>query len=239
MANLLKAGDKIELSRSNGRGNAQEGEHTVYVSQVLDLRKDGTVVAAMPISEGHIVPIELGARLEAYFYTSQGIYKALSVITERGKEGNVYYCELELTGKLEKFQRREYYRLPSIINADIIPIKGEDVMDYSEHHKIPDKSYDNMQSGIIVDISGGGVRIMSDRKFNKNDYVFLRFSIEMNIGVKEMELMGMVVLSVESVNRSNYYDSRIEFMEITPEQREHIVKYIFEQQRKIQKRERG
>lgn len=239
MANLLKVGDKIELNRSNGSGNARVGESVVYVSQVLDLREDGIVVAAMPISEGHIVPIEVGARLEAYFYTSQGIYKSLCAVIARGKEGNVYYCELELTGILEKFQRREYYRLPSIINADIIPINGEDVLDYSEHHKIPDKSYDDMQSGIIVDISGGGVRIMSDRRFNKNDYVFLKFPIEMNIGVKKMELMGMVVLSIESPNRSNYYDSRIEFVEITSEQREHVVKYIFEQQRKIQKRERG
>lgn len=239
MENLLKVGDKIELSRSNSRDKAQTGEFVAYVSQVLDLREDGTVVAAMPISEGHIVPIEVGANLEAYFYTFQGIYKALCVLTARGKEGNLYYCELEIVGKLEKFQRREYYRLPSIINADIILISGEDVLDYSEHHRIPDKSYDDMQSGIIVDISGGGVRIMSDRRFNKNDYVFLRFSIEMNIGVKELELMGMVVLSLESPNRSNYYDSRIEFVEISSDQREHIVKYIFEQQRKIQKRERG
>lgn len=239
MANLLKVGDKIELSRKNGRGSAQSGESAAYVSQVLDMREDGIVVAAMPISEGHIVPIEVGARLEAYFYTSQGIYKSLCTIIERGKEGNVYYCELELIGTLEKFQRREYYRLPSIISADIIPINGEEVLDYSEHHKIPDKSYDNMQSGIIVDISGGGVRVMSDMRFNKNDYVFLKFPIEMNIGVKEMELMGMIVLSLESPNRPNYYDSRIEFMEITSEQRDHIVKYIFEQQRKIQKRERG
>lgn len=239
MENLLKVGDKIELSRSNSRDKAQTGEFVSYVSQVLDMREDGTVVAAMPISEGHIVPIEVGASLEVYFYTFQGIYKANCVLTSRGKEKNLYYCELELTGRLEKFQRREYYRLPSIINADIIPINGEDVLDYSEHHKIPDKNYDDMQSGIIVDISGGGVRMMSDRRFKKSDYVFLRFSIEMNIGVKEMELMGMVVLSVESPNRSNYYDSRIEFVEITSEQREHIVKYIFEQQRKIQKRERG
>ena len=146
---------------------------------------------------------------------------------------------MEFIGTLEKFQRREYYRLPCIINADIIPINGEEVLEYSQKHIIPDKIYEDMQSGIIVDISGGGVRIMSDRRFSKNDYVFLRFSIEMNIGVRELELMGVVVLSQESPNRSNYYDSRIEFKEITSEERDNIVKYIFEQQRKIQKRERG
>lgn len=239
MAGLLKVGDKIELSRKNVRENTKEEDSSAYVSQVLDLRDDDTIVAAMPISEGHIVPIEVGARLEAYFYTSQGIYRSLCVITERGKEGNVYYCGLELVGKFEKFQRREYYRLPCIIGADIIPINGEEVIDYSKEHKIPDKSYDDKKPGTIVDISGGGVRIMSDIRFNKNDYIFLRFPLEMNIGIKEVELMGMVILSLESPNRSNYYDSRIEFMEVTSEQRDNIVKYIFEQQRKIQKRERG
>ncbi len=239
MANLLNVGDKIELSRKNGRERKREEASATYVSQVLDLREDDIVVAAMPISEGHIVPLEVGARLEAYFYTTQGIYKSLCTVTERGKEGNVYYCGLELAGKFEKFQRREYYRLPCIINADIIPIKGEEVIDYSKEHMIPEKSYEDKKPGTIVDISGGGVRIMSDIRFNKNDYIFLRFPLEMNIGVKVMELMGMVVLSMESPNRSDYYDSRIEFMEVTSEQRDNIVKYIFEQQRKIQKRERG
>jgi len=237
MANLLNVGDKIELSRK--KGGERKKEEAAYVSQVLDIRDDDVVVAAMPISEGHIVPIEIGARLEAYFYTTQGIYKSLCTVTERGKEGNVYYCGLELIGKFEKFQRREYYRLPCIINADIIPIEGEDAFDYSKEHIIPEKCYEDKRPGTIVDISGGGVRIMSDIRFNKNDYIFLRFTLEMNIGVKEMEFMGTVVLSMESPNRANYYDSRIEFIEVTSEQRDNIVKYIFEQQRKIQKRERG
>lgn len=36
------------------------------MSQILDM-KDEKIVAAMPISEGHIVPIEPGSRMHAYF----------------------------------------------------------------------------------------------------------------------------------------------------------------------------
>lgn len=239
MAKLLNVGDKIEFNRNSSKRSTQEKDSVTYVSQVLDLKYDDTVVAAMPISEGHIVPIEVGEKLEAYFYTTQGIYKSACVVTERGKEGNIYCCKLELTGKFEKFQRREYYRLPCTISADIMLIDGETVIDYSKQHRIPEKSYDNIQGGTIVDISGGGARIMSDIRLDKNGYIFLRFPLEMNIGVKVVELMGKVILSLESPNRSNYYDNRIQFREVTSEQRDNIIKYIFEQQRKIQKRERG
>ncbi len=45
-------------------------------------------------------------------------------------------------------------------------------------------------------------------------------------------MLGKVVASIESPNRNNYYDNRIQFKEIDIELRDTIVKYIYEQQRK-------
>ena len=50
----------------------------------LKALKDEKIVAAMPISEGHIVPIEPGSRMHAYFYTVKGIFSCENLDTERG-----------------------------------------------------------------------------------------------------------------------------------------------------------
>ena len=72
---LLLVGTKIELKRTS-KIKKVDGEASVtYVSQILDNDKDGNIIAAMPISEGHIVPIEVGSVFQAYFYTSKGIYR--------------------------------------------------------------------------------------------------------------------------------------------------------------------
>lgn len=58
---LLLVGTKIELKRTS-KIKKVDGEASVtYVSQILDNDKDGNIIAAMPISEGHIVPIEVGS----------------------------------------------------------------------------------------------------------------------------------------------------------------------------------
>lgn len=56
MDRILSVGNKIELSKIKKN---KDDDAVTYVSQILDM-KDEKIVAAMPISEGHIVPIEPG-----------------------------------------------------------------------------------------------------------------------------------------------------------------------------------
>lgn len=234
----MKIGNKIELNKRPEHTNAAEDEQTTYVSQILDF-KEGELIAAMPIYEGHIIPLEVGGILETYFYTERGIFRSDCCVTGRGKEENIYVMSLERTTELKKFQRRQFYRLPCSIEALVRPLHAVDVMQYSKTKVFPVMEEAVDEKGMIVDISGGGVRIMSGEKFEKNDFVMLRFPIEMNIGTRWIQTMGRVVASYQSQNRSDLYDNRVQFKEIRRELRESIVKYIFEQQRKIRQKERG
>ena len=197
MDRILSVGNKIELSKIKKN---KDDDAVTYVSQILDM-KDEKIVAAMPISEGHIVPIEPGSRMHAYFYTVKGIFSCEILVTERGKEGNIYIMEVECTTELKKFQRRQFYRLPCTIE--------------------------------------GYFRIMTEKPLEKNNYIYIRFPVEMNIGNRDIEVVGRVILSLESPNRKDCYDNRIQFKGISHELRETVVKYIFEQQRIIQRKERG
>ena len=70
-------------------------EERVYVSQILDMHKE-KITAAMPIYEGHIIPLEVGSVLETYFYTGKGIFKTECIIQTRGREENVHIMVLSL-----------------------------------------------------------------------------------------------------------------------------------------------
>lgn len=235
---VINIGNKIELTVVHNRRSLKSDiDKTTYVSQILDF-EDDTIIAALPIYEGHLVTLEVDSQLECYFYTQKGIYKGMAVIASRYKEKNLYLMKLELTSELKKFQRRQYFRLPCNIQVDMRPLSVSEVIDYSSSHIVADNPDAEIVSGVIVDISGGGLRIFSGKNFDKNDYVYVRFSIDMNVGVKQIELMARVVMSIESPNMDNYYDNRLQFKDISPQTRDAIVKYIFEQQRKNQNRGR-
>ena len=139
---------------------------------------------------------------------------------------------------MKKFQRRQFYRLPCNIEAIIRILNDEQVDTYFINHLPPKVSSEQADIGMIVDISGGGVRILTETKLDIDHCIFMTFPIKMNIGDVMIEALGKVVDSIESPNRNNYYDNRIQFKEIDIELRDTIVKYIYEQQRKIQRKER-
>lgn len=233
--NILKVGNKIELTVL--KTGKTDGQEQVYVSQITDIRGDD-IIAAMPIFEGHIIPLETGSMLDVFFYTQRGIYKCEALIASRGREDNLHVMKLVLKTELEKFQRREYYRLPCTIDCSVLPLNVSDVIKYKKEKLLPDIEKTG-KKGVIVDISGGGLRMTTDFLLEKNEFVAIRFPVHMNIGSRCIEVVGRIVLSQESEKRRGTYDNRIQFKVLSRELRDFIVKYIYEQQRLIQQRERG
>ena len=114
-----------------------------------------------------------------------------------------------------------------------------EVISYSKEHVMPQEMMNEMIKGMIIDLSGGGIKIVTKMEFRKNDYLAVKFFINLDSGLKEIKLIGRVVASIQSPNDRHYYYNRVQFKEISMEIRDSIVKYIFEQQRKIQQKERG
>ena len=235
---VLRVGDKIELKIIKTRSGLTPAEERVYVSQILDMHKE-KITAAMPIYEGHIIPLEVGSVLETYFYTAKGIFKTECIIQTRGREENVHIMVLSLLDDISKYQRREYYRLPCNIEVEVTPMHVTEVISYSKEHVMPQEMMNEMIKGMIIDLSGGGIKIVTKIEFRKNDYLAVKFFINLDSGLKEIKLIGRVVASIQSPNDRHYYYNRVQFKEISMEIRDSIVKYIFEQQRKIQQKERG
>ena len=64
---VINIGNKIELTVVHNRRSLKgDVDKTTYVSQILDF-EDDTIIAALPIYEGHLVTLEVESHLECYF----------------------------------------------------------------------------------------------------------------------------------------------------------------------------
>lgn len=91
----------------------------------------------------------------------------------------------------------------------------------------------------IVDIIGGGIRVFSKRQLEKNEMVYVKFTLNFNSGDKEADVLAKVVDSQKNSKDETMFDSRLQFINISEADREEIVKYVFEQQRNMLKKELG
>ena len=143
---------------------------------------------------------------------------------------------VELTSGLRKFQRREYYRLNTILDMKCTAINAEQELQFDNHVEFFGTDF-VMKDGVIVDISGGGVRFVTKTFYEKDTKIYFSFSL--NIGNKPMQFntLGVVLSSRQLPDRPGEYENRVQFINMLADERETIIKYIFEEERKIRRKE--
>lgn len=216
-------GDKVEVSRLRFNPNRNHNNEKVYVSIVQDINEDEIIISA-PIENGRIIPLDVGKSYTLSVYTKGGLYTCESSVKNRYKKNQLHFIVMEVTSIMEKSQRRQYFRLGcilSILFADIN--ENEDVWN----------------EGLIVDISGGGLRFTSKSKIDSNSMLKCKIELSVNNKVYDMELKGKVILSDIVDFDTMKYETRIMFDDISDEDREKIIKFIFEEERKRRKQKKG
>lgn len=232
---LLSTGDKIEFHDIVSAGEKEAGViPKVYVSQVFDFLDNGNLNVAMPISKGQLIPLSKGRRFNAFFYTSRGIYQCKCQIMDRAKIDNIYSMEIALQTELQKYQRRQYFRLEKTIPVRYAELSEEDYLSILETHHFPDSLRDIsiFHDANSMDISGGGMRFVGKYRIETGKKVLVIFEVVEKGTNKIFRLPATVIKSFTVQGRSNIFEHRIEFENITREYRELLIRYIFEEERK-------
>ena len=238
---LLKVGQKMEVTEILLHDNEDKKPKT-YPSQILDIHEEEDKLdIAMPIVGGRIIPLPVGGHFSACFYTPKGLYQCNVVITERYKTNNIYVLVVQMKSALKKFQRRQYYRLETVIPITYVTITEAELRPIqvlgkvTELDKIPPE---RIKKGNTLDISGGGMKFASDERFEKGQNLIVEFSLPINRLLKTIRITAKVIDSMSVQNRFNLFHHRIEFGLISPEDRENMIKCIFEEERKKRNKER-
>lgn len=239
---LISIGDKIELKQFENRpkkDDNSEDDIRIYKSQVLDILDENIIQGAMPIYEGHLVPLELGSKYDACFQTSKGLYRAIVEVTARSKVEKIYIVELKLISEPERFQRREYFRLSTNIEMSLVAMTETEFRQFMVTKVLPDSFANDKYSGVATDISGGGTRIITKVQYNKGMVIVLDFDIANDSGFNHVEILAKVVSCEKNQNKPELNEVRVQFKWVSNSIRENLVKYIHDEQRKLIQKERG
>ena len=102
-----------------------------------------------------------------------------------------------------------------------------------------DDFYKKQKKGTIVDISGGGVRFVTNEQLEEGRAVLIIVMLQTQTGEKQYYLPGYILRSTKLLNRDNMYENRLKFIIRDDKIREEIIRYIFAEERKARQRGKG
>lgn len=226
----ISIGNKIELVKLD-QVIKNDKNKKVYVSKIYDILSEKTLQIAMPIYEGKIVPLPVDEKYTACFYTDKGLLQCNVIITSRYKSGNLFFLEVMLLGTLSKVQRREFYRYNCRIDAKMRVVSDDEfTTGMPDNLDIPESElpWDAVR---ILDISGGGAKIAARHHLERNEVVKIKFMVAILDEYIGFNLFARILASSPLQNRTDLYEQRLEFMKITQEERDKIIRFIFESER--------
>lgn len=246
MSDLVRPGDKIDIKllyQVERRKNGEDIEVKEYKSNISDCLSDNMLEINMPTESGKMVLFQTGLRCEMVVYTKKGMYKFVSIAKERYKHDNLYFLSVEVVVPPAKFQRREYFRISYVndmkfyeIDEKIASLETTEEL-FCVIHNPSNKISAN--KAIIQDISGGGIKFLSTKKNEVDEYIVAEIRL-VNDKLDENFYLVCKIISSDAVEgSSNKYTNRAKFIYKDLKDRESIVRFVFEEERRIRKKVSG
>ena len=236
MQDVLSVGNKVDMERLiRGELEIDESKRRVLSCRVMDLPKRDVLRISMPFHEGRMVPLDVGDQYMMNIYADKGIYGSRFVVISRMKDGNLFMADMEIQDQLKKIQRREYFRHNCRIPAKYHMITPEERDSFDPSALLET----DWKKGILLDISGGGVRMVSEFHEDISNPIVLLFQMDVSGVVENMLLYGRLLASYQTANNRVLFEQRVEFEHIDDKIREKIIKFIFDEERKKISKEKG
>ena len=229
-------GDRIELMHIKSAIGRKVSDKK-YGSQLLDFDGDRTAKIAMPISEGKVIPLEIDDDYNLCFFTNSGLYQCTAQIKKRYTENRMYVMDVIFLTPLKKFQRRKFYRLDCLFTIRYRIVPKEQFEKKNEAEQDNEKDEILWEEGTISDLSGGGIRFHGNVECKKGDFVEIVLPLSLQSGIIPLSLYMKVVSCVHFEGSRVAYETRGEFLNINEKERETVIKYVFEEQRRRMRKE--
>jgi len=210
----------------------------VYSSKVYDILSQERLEILMPYEQRKLVLLPVDSEYTMYFYSDNGIYECNARIVDRYKTSNSYILVMELLTSLRKYQRREYYRYNCALDLETRELDEEE-LEFLDTPLMEFKQGLLLDKSVIVDISGGGLRFISTQKYKPGTLLYCKYDLGMEGESEPYELVGKVLHALPLEKRPGYFEHRIQYHNIDNRKREAIIRYIFEQERRSRKKEKG
>ena len=246
LSELVKLGDKIDVRLGYQVEQQKMGkpmELKNFKSSVFDYVSDTEMEILMPSDGGKIYLFETGIRLELLFYTNKGLYTCQAITKQHYKKENVYLLTVEIKSPPSKYQRREFFRVDCTLDMQYYSV-NEEIAELASTEEVfcalQSEEFIGMSiPAIVQDISGGGIRFSSPVYNEIDSYIVIKLRLT-NERLDETFFLACKIISCDRIEDfEGKYSNRAKFMFKDIKDRETIVKYVFEEQRRIRKKENG
>lgn len=222
-----KLGTKLELELVNNLGQ-KIGQ--TYISQLIDVIDEKCIVISAPIHESRLMFVTNGTNIRIlFFHNKLGLAAFLGTVTGKEKSENLILFDIRIDSDLEKIQRRNYFRLDCLLNAQYYLISTESNGDDMPVDLIADSSEKEYKKAIAKNISGCGTCIVVSEDIQKGSVLEVIISIDKQTSIK---MKGKVVRNIAiEANRETKHELGLYTSQISVKDQDIIIKYIFDQQR--------
>ena len=243
-------GDRIELTHEASATRRALSEHK-YSSQLLDFDEINLAKLSMPIYENRLIPLEVGDEYQLCFFTQAGLYQCRGRVENRYKENNMHVLDVRFLTEIKKYQRRNYYRLDCNLDIKYRMLEPEEQKVLQQlADRWPDSEevkegivepLDPMEfewnDGTVSDLSGGGVRFRCKDEFEPETIIEIIVHLSFKNSNMPIHFLLKVISCQPSEMDRRTYEVRGTFEYLNEREREIIVQYVFEEQRKRLRKE--
>ena len=194
-----------------------------FVSQFEEAIDGDNAYIAAPIVEGVVYAVRVGWRVTVYMQEGNNFYRFFARVTQRLQQDGRPVLRIAKTSDIDVAQRRQYYRFKCSI-----PLRYRVISQYRKNGD-PDFVF-----GKTADISGSGLCFTAEEQIGVDSLI----ECELTIDGKTLYLVGQIRRcdrKMISELEQFVYDVGVLFSEIEEQKRDLIIKYIFNEERRMRR----
>lgn len=235
LSDYIIPGNRIELQPFS-TGYINSGDRKSYASKIYDILSEEKIDVMMPMEKGQLQILPVDGTYNIVFYSDKGLFQSSGRIAGRYRSNNMYILTIELTSPLSKLQRREYYRFSCAISFNFRNLTEDEELTIRDNPFFALDYDEPMNKGTIVDISGGGIRFVAPLRLDENSRIYIYYKLPQRGNLKEYRIIGQILKTRELETKQGSFEHRVKYTNIDEDDREDIIHYIFEEERKMMRR---
>lgn len=194
-----------------------------YSTRMVDLLDD-VITFEAPMQGREYIILPNRATLNVIIVSKVALFQtAFKISKSYRKESKLYYTAV-ISAPIVKKQQRQAFRLDVTLDVHYDLIATEDQI-------TPDNNSKVSGNGTCVNISLGGMCLVSDHQFHAHEQLMLAF----DLGDTALKFLGQVLYLGEITEQGNY-SHRIHFIGLDVADTNQLNRLIFEKQRSLLKR---
>ncbi len=204
-----------------------EMEDGIYKSNIQDIT-DEYIGISIPVNEGKYVPLRKDEKVICHYYYNKDIYRFETVVSGR-KIDKLLIIMLKKPEKVVMYQRRNFARVPLMVNIYCGILENSKKIENIGNNQI------EFFDAYSLDISGGGLRLAVDRKFEKRLNLGSMLMMTIPLSDENLTIKGKIV-RVENDRKNPKIICGVSFVELDRLTRESIIRLVFKTMREQMKK---